>query len=44
MPEISHIPEFLNMRLYDWEDFWYVVIRFIFNLGVVLYLVRLNYY
>ncbi len=44
MPEISHIPEFLNIPLYEGEDFWDLVIRFIFNLGVVLYLVRVHYY
>ena len=41
MPEM---PEFLNIPLMDWEDFWDLVLRSIFNLLVVLYLVRYMYY
>ncbi len=43
MPE--HImPEFLNIELMNWEDFWDLVLRIIFNFGVVLYLARFLYY
>lgn len=38
------MPEFLNIELMNWEDFIDLVIRTIFNLGVVLYLVRYLYY
>jgi hypothetical protein len=38
------MPEFLSIELMNWEDFWDLVIRFIFNLGVVLLLVRALYY
>ena len=38
------MPEFLNIELMNWEDFWDLVIRSIFNLGVVLLLVRGLYY
>lgn len=38
------MPEFLNIELMNWEDFWDLVIRSIFNLGVVLILVRGLYY
>ena len=38
------MPEFLNIELMNWEDFWDLVIRSIFNLGVVLILVRVLYY
>lgn len=38
------MPEFLNIELMNWEDFWDLVIRTVFNLGVVLYLVRYLYY
>ena len=41
MPEM---PEFLNIPLMDWQDFWDLVLRSIFNLLVVLYLVRYMYY
>ena len=41
MPEM---PEFLNIPLMDWQDFWDLVLRSIFNLMVVLYLVRYMYY
>ncbi len=45
MPEVVNtMPEFLNIELMNWEDFWDLVIRNIFNLGVVLYLVRYLYY
>ena len=38
------MPEFLNIELMNWEDFIDLVIRTIFNLVVVLYLVRYLYY
>ena len=38
------MPEFLNIELMNWEDFWDLVIRAFFNLGVVLLLVRVLYY
>lgn len=38
------MPEFLSIELMNWEDFFDLVIRTIFNLGVVLYLVRYLYY
>ena len=38
------MPEFLNIELMNWEDFWDLVIRSLFNLGVVLILVRVLYY
>jgi len=38
------MPEFLNIELMNWEDFWDLVLRFTFNLGVVLLLVRVLYY
>ncbi len=38
------MPEFLNIQLMNWEDFWDLVIRATFNLGVVLILVRVLYY
>ncbi|MDX2431206.1 MAG: DUF4956 domain-containing protein [Bacteroides sp.] len=38
------MPEFLNIELMNWEDFIDLVIRTIFNLGVVLILVRYLYY
>ena len=38
------MPEFLNIDLMNWEDFWDLVLRSIFNLGVVLLLVRVLYY
>lgn len=38
------MPEFLNIPLMDWQDFWDLVIRTFFNLGVVLYLARILYY
>lgn len=41
MPEM---PEFLNIPLMEWQDFWDLVLRSIFNLMVVLYLVRYMYY
>jgi hypothetical protein len=41
MPEM---PQFLNIPLMDWQDFWDLVLRSIFNLLVVLYLVRYMYY
>ena len=45
MPEVvDTMPEFLNIELMNWEDFWDLVLRFIFNLAVVLYLARYLYY
>jgi len=38
------MPEFLSIELMNWEDFWDLVIRSVFNLGVVLLLVRVLYY
>lgn len=38
------MPEFLNIELMNWEDFIDLVIRTIFNLSVVLILVRYLYY
>ena len=38
------MPEFLNIELMNWEDFWDLVIRASFNLLVVLILVRVLYY
>ena len=38
------MPEFLNIELMNWEDFWDLVIRAAFNLAVVLILVRVLYY
>jgi hypothetical protein len=38
------MPEFLNIELVNWEDFIDLIIRTIFNLGVVLILVRYLYY
>jgi len=38
------MPEFLNIELMYWEDFIDLVLRTVFNLGVVLYLVRYLYY
>jgi hypothetical protein len=38
------MPEFLNIELMNWEDFWDLVIKAVFNTLVVLYLVRVLYY
>lgn len=38
------MPEFLNIELMNWEDFWDLVLRASFNLLVVLILVRVLYY
>jgi hypothetical protein len=38
------MPEFLNIELMNWEDFWDLVIRSIFNLGIILIIVRGLYY
>jgi len=38
------MPEFLNIPLMDWQDFWDLLLRSIFNLIVVLYMVRYLYY
>ena len=38
------MPELLNIERMNWEDFWDLILRTIFNLGVVIYLVRYLYY
>jgi hypothetical protein len=38
------MPEFLDIELMNWQDFWDLVIRASFNLLVVLLLVRVLYY
>ncbi|MCD4710439.1 MAG: DUF4956 domain-containing protein [Bacteroidales bacterium] len=38
------MPEFLNIELMNWEDFWDLVLRASFNTLVILYLVRILYY
>ncbi|MFO7935104.1 MAG: DUF4956 domain-containing protein [Bacteroidales bacterium] len=38
------MPELLNIELMHWEDFWDLILRTVFNLGVVIYLVRYLYY
>jgi hypothetical protein len=38
------MPEFLNIELMNWEDFFDLVLRTIFNLTVVILLVRYLYY
>jgi len=38
------MPEFLNIELINWDDFWDLVIRIVFNLAVILYLARYLYY
>jgi hypothetical protein len=38
------MPELLNIELMNWEDFWDLILRTVFNLGVVIYLVRYLYY
>lgn len=38
------MPEFLNIELVNWEDFIDLIIRTIFNTGIVLILVRYLYY
>jgi hypothetical protein len=38
------MPEFLNIELMNWEDFWDLIIKGAFNTLVVLYLVRILYY
>ena len=38
------MPEFLNIELMNWEDFWDLLMRAVFNLAVVLVLVRVLYY
>jgi hypothetical protein len=38
------MPEFLNIELMNWEDFWDLIIRAVFNTLIVLYLVRILYY
>lgn len=41
---MNPMPEFLNIELVFWEDFIDLIIRTIFNLAVVLYLVKVLYY
>ena len=38
------MPEFLNIELVNWEDFIDLILRTVFNLAVVLILVRYLYY
>jgi hypothetical protein len=38
------MPEFLNIEIINWEDFFDLIFRTVFNLAVVLYLVRILYY
>jgi len=38
------MPEFLNIQLMDWQDFWDLLMKAAFNLLVVLILVRVLYY
>ena len=38
------MPEFLNIDLMDWEDFFDLILRSVFNLLIVIYLVRYLYY
>ncbi len=38
------MPELLNIELMNWEDFWDLILRSVFNLLVVLYIVRYLYY
>ncbi|MCP4311310.1 MAG: DUF4956 domain-containing protein [Bacteroidetes bacterium] len=38
------MPEFLNIELVNWEDFFDLILRTVFNLVVVLILVRYFYY
>jgi hypothetical protein len=38
------MPEFLNIELMNWEDFWDLILRCVFNTLVILYVVRILYY
>ncbi len=38
------MPEFLNIELMNWEDFWDLLLKAAFNTLVILYLVRILYY
>lgn len=38
------MPEFLNIELMNWQDFWDLLMRAVFNLAVVLVIVRALYY
>lgn len=38
------MPEFLNIELMNWEDFLDLILRSLFNLAIVLYIVRYLYY
>ncbi len=44
MSVLQLMPDFLNIPLMDWEDFWDLILRAVFNTLVVLYLVRILYY
>lgn len=44
MLELQIMPEFLNIELMNWEDFWDLILKAVFNTLVVLYLVRVLYY
>jgi hypothetical protein len=44
MLELQIMPEFLNIELMNWEDFWDLLLRVSFNTLVILYLVRVLYY
>ena len=41
---LHNMPEFLNIELMNWEDFWDLILRCVFNTLVVLYVVRILYY
>jgi len=38
------MPELLNIELMNWEDFFDLILRTVFNTGVVIFLVRYMYY
>ncbi len=44
MEELQNMPEFLNIELMNWEDFWDLLLKAAFNTLVILYLVRILYY
>ncbi len=41
---LKPMPEFLNIELMNWEDFWDLVLRVTFNFIIVLYIARGLYY
>jgi len=41
---LHNMPEFLNIELMNWEDFWDLILRCVFNTLVILYVVRILYY